>query len=100
MENKHPETLTLFPEMVKAFAAVDEAEENARAWTNEAAEQLKAVKTLHRAQKLIDPETPDFKTVLEAIRDHYANTEDTEGGEVNEDTEAPTEDTEGANEPA
>lgn len=73
---KAPETCQLFPEMVKAFAAVHEAEENRHAWHTIAQDEMKKVRILHRAQKQIDPETPEWGDMLEAIRAQYKETED------------------------
>ena len=91
---KAPETCQLFPEMVKAFAAVHEAEENRHAWHAVAVDEMKKVKILHRAQKQIDPETPDWGVMLDAIRAQYEETED--NGDTPETLE-PDEDTEDQN---
>ena len=72
---KAPQQLSLFDEMVKAFAFVDEAEENRRAWHDVAKAELKKVRILYNAQKQIDPATPEWNIVLDAIREQYANSD-------------------------
>lgn len=57
--------IKLYPEMLKVI----EAEENAKAWKQEAATRMKPVNLLIRTAQQLSPETPiDKKALLDAIR--------------------------------
>ena len=55
---KNPQECALYDEIVKAYAEVTEALDNAQAWKKEAAARMKNVNILIQAQRRIDPASP------------------------------------------
>lgn len=61
--------IKLYPEIKAEMLKVIEAEENAKAWKQEAAARMKPVNLLIRTAQQLSPETPiDKKALLDAIR--------------------------------
>lgn len=77
---KNPADCSLYSEIVKAYAEVNDAIENSKAWRKEANERI-------AAQRKIDPAAPDRAAFIEAVKAEYetpaeelpeADSEDTE----------------------
>ena len=87
-EIKNPQNCSLFAEIVKAYAEVNDAIENSKAWRKEANERMKSVNILIAAQRKIDPAAPDRAAFIEAVKAEYETPAEELPEADSEDTEA------------
>lgn len=78
---KNPQDCALYDEIVKAYAEVNEALDNAKAWKKEAAVRMKNVNILIQAQRRIDPASPERAEILEVVKAEFAETEEAQDQE-------------------
>ena len=84
--------MKLYNEMKNAMAHVIEAEQNAAAWKQEAADRMRKVYTLIRAEQIASETKLNRKTVIDQLRAEFApatEEPETEAPEADAEPETP-----------